>query len=160
MVAGDVPEMPRKDKPLSTEQVEALRRWIELGAHWPDGLALRDRRHEGETWWAFRPLARPPVPAGRGPGAWARTPSDDVALSPPEAEGLRPSPEADRRTLIRRLTFDLHGLPPTPAEIDRFLNDREPDAYDALVDRLLASPRYGERWGRHWLDVVHYGDTH
>ncbi len=73
---------------------------------------------------------------------------------------MQPSPEADRRTLIRRLTFDLHGLPPTPEEIDGFLGDDAPDAYEKLVDRLLASPRYGERWGRHWLDVVHYGDTH
>src|SRR5206468_12773189 len=77
-----------------------------------------------------------------------------------EAKGMAPSPEADRRTLIRRLTYDLHGLPPTPEEIDAFLHDRRADAYDHLVDRLLMSPQYGERWARHWLDVVHYGDTH
>jgi mono/diheme cytochrome c family protein len=159
MVSGAAPEMPQKDRPLSREQVEGLRRWVEQGAPWPDGLALEDRRFDGETWWAFRPLTRPPVPAVRDRG-WPRTPVDAFVLARLEAEGLRPRPEADRRTLIRRLTFDLHGLPPTPVEIDRFLGDESPDAYERLVDRLLASPRYGERWGRHWLDVVHYGDTH
>jgi hypothetical protein len=159
MVSGDAPEMPQKDKPLSKEQVEGLRRWIEAGARWPEGVALRSRRFDGETWWAFRPLARPPAPAVKNQ-SWARTPVDAFILARLEAEGLRPGPEADRRTLIRRLTFDLHGLPPTPEEIDRFLRDGAPNAYERLVDRLLASPRYGERWGRHWLDVVHYGDTH
>jgi mono/diheme cytochrome c family protein len=159
MVSGDAPEMPQKDKPLSKEQVEGLRSWVEQGAHWPEGVVLASRRFDGETWWAFRPLARPPLPAVRD-RAWARTPVDAFVLARLEAEGLRPRPEADRRTLIRRLTFDLHGLPPTPDEIDRFLHDESPDAYEKLVDRLLASPRYGERWGRHWLDVVHYGDSH
>jgi hypothetical protein len=159
MVSGDAPEMPRKDNPLSKDQVAGLRRWVEQGAHWPEGVALRSRRFDGESWWAFRPLARPSVPALRDRG-WARTPVDAFIMARLEAEGLRPRPEADRRTLIRRLTFDLHGLPPTPEEIDRFLMDRSPDAYEKLVERQLASPRYGERWGRHWLDVVHYGDTH
>jgi hypothetical protein len=159
MVSGEAPEMPKKDKPLSKEQVEGLRRWVEAGAHWPEGVALQSRRFDGAMWWAFRPLARPPVPAVRD-RSWARTPVDAFVVARLEAEGLRPRPEADRRTLIRRLTFDLHGLPPAPGEIDRFLNDEAPDAYERLVDRLLASPRYGERWGRHWLDVVHYGDTH
>ena len=153
MVSGITPEMPQKDRPLSREQVEGLRRWVEQGAHWPDGLVLRDRRSGGETWWSLRPLSRPTVPVVRDRG-WLRTPIDAFILARLEAEGLRPRPEADRRTLIRRLTFDLHGLPPTPAEIDGFLNDRSPDAYERLVDRLLALPRYGERWGRHWLDVV------
>ncbi len=159
MVSGDAPEMPQKDKPLSKEQVDGLRRWIEQGAHWPEGVALRDRRFDSADWWSFRPLIRPPVPAVKEPSR-VRTPIDAYIFCRLEAQGLRPSPEADRRTLIRRLTFDLHGLPPTPEEIDRFLGDEEPDAYEKLVDRLLASPRYGERWGRHWLDVVHYGDTH
>jgi hypothetical protein len=159
MVSGDPPEMPQKDKPLSKEQVEGLRSWIEQGAHWPEGLALRDRRFDGETWWAFRPLARPTVPAVDD-RRWVRTPIDAFILGQLETQHLHPGAEADRRTLIRRVTFDLHGLPPTPEEIDRFLGDDAPDAYEKLVDRLLASPRYGERWGRHWLDVVHYGDTH
>jgi hypothetical protein len=159
MVSGDAPEMPQKDRPLTREQVEGLRRWVEQGAHWPEGVALKSRRFDGETWWAFRPLSRPKVPAVRD-RSWVRTPIDAFVLARLEAEGLHPRPEADRRTLIRRLTFDLHGLPPTPEEIDRFLTDEAPDAYERLVEQLLASPRYGERWGRHWLDVVHYGDTH
>ena len=91
---------------------------------------------------------------------WVRTPIDAFLLAAMEQKGLHPSPAADKTTLLRRVTFDLIGLPPTPEEIDAFLKDDSPDAYEKLVDRLLASPRYGERWGRHWLDVVHYGDTH
>ena len=158
-VSGDSPEMPKKAEPLSNEQVADLRRWIDRGAAWPEGLTLRDRHLEGVAWWAFAPLVRPAVPAVMT-NDWARTPIDAFILAQLEKNGLHPSPEADRRVLIRRLTFDLHGLPPTPAEIDAFLADKAPDAYEKLVDRLLASPRYGERWGRHWLDVVHYGDTH
>ena len=92
--------------------------------------------------------------------SWSRTPIDRFILAKLDEKGLTPSAEADRRTLIRRLTYDLHGLPPTPDQRDRFLYDQSPDAYEDLVDRLLASPRYGERWGRHWLDVVHYGESH
>ncbi len=113
----------------------------------------------GGEWWSLRPLGRPALPAVRD-RAWVRTPIDAFVLAALEAKGLKPSPEADRRTLLRRVRFDLHGLPPTPEEIDAFLHDDSPDAYANLLDRLLASPRYGERWGRHWLDVVHYGDTH
>src|SRR5262249_17463261 len=87
-------------------------------------------------------------------------PVDAFILATLGANSLQPSPPADKRTLIRRVTYDLHGLPPTPAEIEAFVQDASPDAYDKLIDRLLASPRYGERWARHWLDVVHYGDTH
>ena len=92
--------------------------------------------------------------------AWVRTPIDAFVLAAMEAKGLHPSRPAGKRTLLRRVTFDLIGLPPTPEEIDAFLADNRPDAYEKVVDRLLASPRYGERWGRHWLDVVHYADTH
>lgn len=112
-----------------------------------------------ETWWSFRPLAAPTLPTVQA-SDWAQTPVDVFVLARLEAVGLRPSMSADRATLIRRLTFDLHGLPPTPEEIEAFVAEQRPDAYERLVDRLLASPRYGERWGRHWLDVVHYGDTH
>ena len=91
---------------------------------------------------------------------WARTPIDAFVLAKLKAKKLTPSPEADRATLIRRLTYDLHGLPPTWEEVQAFVADRSPDAYEKLVDRLLASPRYGERWGRHWLDVAHYGESH
>ena len=158
-ISGDSPEMPKKAERLSTEQVADLKRWIDRGAAWPEGLTLRDRHLEGVAWWAFAPLTRPAVPKSQT-SDWGRTPIDAFILDQLEKSGLNPSPEADRRVLIRRLTFDLHGLPPTPAEIDAFVNDKAPDAYEKLVDRLLASPRYGERWGRHWLDVVHYGDTH
>ena len=159
MVGGDPPEMPQKDKPLSKREVASIRSWIEHGAAWPDGLALTDRRFEGQRWWAFAPLDRPQVPAVTS-SSWARTPIDSFILATLAKQGLKPSPEADRRTLIRRLAFDLIGLPPTPEEIEAFAHDPNPNAYEALVDRLMASPHYGERWGRHWLDVVHYGDTH
>ncbi|MGE3818365.1 MAG: PSD1 and planctomycete cytochrome C domain-containing protein [Isosphaeraceae bacterium] len=159
MVSGDPPEMPQKGDPLTPEEVADLRAWVERGARWPEGLVLKDRRLEGQTWWAFAPLVRPAIPRVNRPDG-VRTPVDAFVLAKLEAEGLTPNPEADRRTLIRRLTFDLIGLPPSPGEVAAFLADDRPDAYERLVDRLLASPHHGERWGRHWLDVVHYGDTH
>jgi mono/diheme cytochrome c family protein len=159
MISGAKPKMPQKAKPLTTEEVASVRQWIASGAAWPDNLVLKDRRFEGQSWWSFQPLRRPPVPAVRNP-QWVKTPIDAFILATLESKQLTPSPEADRRTLIRRLTFNLHGLPPTPEEVDAFLHDSSPDAYERLVDRLLESPHYGERWARHWLDVVHYGDTH
>jgi hypothetical protein len=125
----------------------------------PGGLAPPAARgEEAGTWWAFRPIARPAVPETRS--AWPRTPIDRFVLAKLEENGLAPSPECSRRELIRRLTFDLTGLPPSPAEVAAFLDDPAPDAYERVVDRLLASPRHGERWARHWLDLVHYGDSH
>ena len=158
MISGDKPAMPQKSKPLSREEVAGIRNWIEAGATWPAGLKLVDRRLEGQSWWAFEPLETPEPPASRSP--WARTPIDAFILANLEKHGLKPSPEADRRTLIRRLSFDLIGLPPAPEDVEQFLKDGSPNAYETLVDRLLASPHHGERWGRHWLDVAHYGDTH
>ena len=108
--------------------------------------------------WAFQPITDPPLPRTRDP-SWSQTSIDRFILNPLEAAGLKPAPRADRRTLIRRATFDLTGLPPTPAEINRFLADPAPDAFARVVDRLLSSRHYGERWGRHWLDVVRYADT-
>jgi len=108
-------------------------------------------------WWSYQAIQRPPVPELNS--AWVRTPVDAFVLDTLREKGLTPSPEADRRTLIRRLTFDLIGLPPTPAEVEAFVNDTEPAAYEKLVDRLLRSDHYGERWARHWLDVVKYADT-
>ena len=153
-VGGDNPEMPRIGEPLARVEVQLISRWIAEGAKGdtPDGQG------DDESWWSFRTLERPPVPAGDQ--EWVRTPIDRFVLRRLRGKGLGPSAEADRRTLIRRLTYDLHGLPPTPEQIDSFLNDPSPSAYEHLVDRLLASPRYGERWGRHWLDVVHYADSH
>ena len=113
----------------------------------------------GGEHWSLRPVAAPaPLPVKTA--GWVRNPIDQFILASLEAKGLSPSPAADKRTLIRRATFDLHGLPPTPEEVGTFVADESPDAYEKVVDRLLASPRYGERWGRHWLDVAHYADTH
>lgn len=154
-VGGEKPSMPKGGKPLSADEVAVLRRWIEQGAVWPQGYAFASPR----DWWAFQPLRRPPLPAVKQT-EWVRTPLDAFILKSLEDHALAPAPQANRRTLIRRLTFDLHGLPPTPEEIDAFEQDASPDAYEKLVDRMLASPRYGERWARHWLDVVHYGESH
>jgi hypothetical protein len=167
-VQGDKPEMPKNAPPLSKDQVATLRNWIQAGADWPDGLTLKDRHLEGQTWWSLQPLVRPPVPSvdvanlAVHPAnvSAPRSPIDAFVQAKLAAKQLSPSPEADRRTLIRRLSFDLHGLPPDPAEVDEFIAETDPTAYERLVDRMLASPRYGERWARHWLDVVHYGDTH
>jgi hypothetical protein len=133
-------------KTLTAEQVETLGRWIDEGAKW-------------EQHWSFEPIEKPALPAVARTD-WPRNEIDIFVLAELEERKLSPSPEADRRTLIRRLYFDLHGLPPSPEKIDAFVNDPDPAAYEKLVDGLLASPRYGERWGRHWLDVVHYADTH
>ena len=148
--------MPSKGDPLTGEQIGILRAWIDQGAVWPDD----GRAPVGEKWkshWSFRPLARPetpPVPPGR-----AKTPIDAFITVKLKENGLALSPPADARTLIRRLSFDLIGLPPTPDEVDAFVADKSPDAYARLVERLLASPRYGERWARHWLDVVKFAES-
>ena len=158
LVSGADPDrvMPPKGERLAPAQVAALKSWIDQGAEWPeDG-------DDPRSWWSLRPLKRPAVPASP---AFADAPaprnSIDAFLRAKLAEkGLKPSPEADRRTLARRLFFDLTGLPPSPEEVAAFVADPDPLAYEKLVDRLLASPRYGERWARHWLDVAHYGDSH
>jgi len=152
MIGGEKPLMPKAGGPLEAAEVELMRRWIGEGAG--------DDTPAGATgqWWSLKPLGRPQPSAWKS--SWARTPIDAFIVARHAEKGLAASPEADRRTLIRRLTYNLHGLPPAPEEIDAFLNDRSPDAYEKLIDRLLASPRYGERWGRHWLDVAHYGETH
>jgi hypothetical protein len=141
-LTGERPRMPKAGKPLNPQQVSLIRRWIEQGA-------ADDSTGEASVWWSLRPL--PAAKPGR---------VDSFIHTKLKDSGLTPSAEADRRTLIRRVTFDLHGLPPTPEEVDAFIADPKPRAYELLVDRLLASPRYGERWARHWLDVVHYGDSH
>jgi hypothetical protein len=154
--------MPPGGKRLSEAQVKLLRDWIDAGAAWPAALAGDDmpwKRH-----WAFHPPVKPPLPALRGEpsafvGDWIRNPIDRFVLARLEKEELQPSPEADRVTLIRRLHLDLIGLPPTLAEVDAFVADKSEEAYEKLVDRLLASPHYGERWGRHWLDAARYADS-
>jgi mono/diheme cytochrome c family protein len=156
-ISGDEPEMPKGQPRLAAADVAAIRSWVESGAPWPAEFTLEDRSKSG-PWWSLAPVVRPNVPAVNSD--WIRTPIDAFILAKHNELGLRHAAEADRRTLIRRLSFDLHGLPPTPEEVDAFLSDARPDAYDQLVDRLLASPRYGERWGRYWLDIVHYGESH
>src|SRR5437660_5616661 len=125
-------------------------------AAWPDSASatVQDKRNH----WAFKPPVRPPVPNGKN-RKWTRNPIDHFVVARLEKEGLKPSPDADRATLIRRLNLDLTGLPPTPKEVDEFVRDKSPEACDTLVERLLASPHYGERWGRHWLDVARYADS-
>ncbi len=153
-VTGADPDtvMPPKGEKLSAAEVATLRAWIDAGAAWPDdGSAAADPR----DWWSLRPLEGSGV-RGQESGKTI----DGFILAKLTEKGLKPSPEADKRTLIRRLSFDITGLPPTPEEIDAFLSDDSANAYEKLVDRLLASPRYGERWARHWLDVVHFGETH
>jgi hypothetical protein len=158
VVAGPKPTMPKSGDPLGAAEVAALRAWIAGGAPWPKDVVLKD---DPRGWWSFRPLTRPGLPPlGPDDRARVRTPVDAFILAGLRSRGLKPSPEADRRTLIRRVHYDLVGLPPSPEEVEAFLVDRRPDAYERVVDRLLASPHHGERWGRHWLDVVHYGETH
>ncbi len=136
---------PKSHKSLKPAQKELLNRWIVEGAAY-------------EAHWAYVPPVRPEVPVIKNK-AWVQNPIDAFILEKLEAKGIAPSPEADRRTLIRRLSLDLIGLPPTPAEVQAFLEDHDPRAYEKLVDRLLASPRYGERMAVPWLDVVRYADT-
>ena len=159
LVSGLDPKlkMPAEGDPLTAEQVGILRAWIDQGADWPDSASakLPDKTDH----WSFKPVRRPTVPDVSHKD-WPRNDVDRFVLAALEKQNLSPSPEADRRTLLRRVYFDLTGLPPTPEETDAFLADKAPDAYDKLVDRLLASPRYGERWARHWLDVVRFADSH
>ncbi len=150
---AEVTQMPYKKAPLAAEQVAVIRRWIEEGATVPDeeepGVVVH---------WAFVPPARPPRPPVIQKD-WPRNGLDYFVLARLEAAGLAPSVEADRGTLLRRVSLDLTGLPPTPAEVEAFLADPPADAYERVVDRLLSSPHYGERWGRHWLDVARYADS-
>ncbi len=159
-VSGDDPEMPKDAEPLSAEEVSAIREWIVAGAKWSGTQRLADKSLADTNWWSLRPLSRPAMPSIDDiPHSQATTPIDLIILAKLQANGLSMSGQADRRTLARRLYFDLLGLPPTPAEIAAFVEDDSPQAYEQLVDRLLASPQYGERWARHWLDVVKYADT-
>ena len=142
---------------LRPNEIASLRRWIESGVAWPTGEVTASRP-KGSDWWAFQPLQRvspPPIEDA----TWVRSPIDQFILARLEKESLHPSPEASKETLLRRVSLDLIGLVPSPREIRDFLADTSPDAYERVVDRLLASPHYGERWGRHWLDVARYADS-
>jgi mono/diheme cytochrome c family protein len=150
--------MPPKGEALSADEVATLTDWIDGGASWPDGIdpeGTGDRRDH----WSFQPPDRPALPR-TVETMWARNAIDRFILARLEAEGLRPAPEVGRAAWLRRVSLDLTGLPPSPERVASFVADPRPDAYERVVDELLASPRYGERWAQHWLDVVRYADTH
>lgn len=159
-------EMP-PDKKLADADIATLTEWVKLGAPWPDepgasGPALRKSRgkitDEDRSYWAFQPVRKTAAPEVEKDG-WSRGSIDRYLLAKMIPEGLHPAAEADKATLIRRVTFDLLGLPPSPEQVATFVNDNRPDAYERLIDRLLASPLYGERWARHWLDLVRYAES-
>ena len=142
------PDMPEEGEPLTSEEADFLAAWIDGGADWPEGLVLKEASKAGKSWWAYQAIGDPKFSSV--------DPYIEERLSD---EGLVMNPEADRRSLIRRATYDLIGLPPAPEEVAAFVSDSDPLAYEKLIDRLLASPHYGERWGRHWLDVVRFGES-
>jgi len=156
-------QMPPKGEKLSATQISDLVAWVKMGA--PDPRTIRPAAAiageiggNGKDHWAFKPVNKPPLPDVQN-GAWVRNEVDRFVLAKLEASGMKPNEPADPRALIRRVYFDLIGLPPTPEEADQFLNDDSPKAFEKVVDKLLASPHYGERWGRHWLDVARYSDS-
>ena len=155
-------QMPRNADQLPDTEIQGFIDWIQAGAEWAEITAPLAIPRRGVTaaerdFWSFRPLADPAIPEP-GRSGWARTDIDRFVLSKIEEQGLEPLGTAGRRQLIRRATFDLTGLPPTPEEVEAFVGDTSPDAFEKVVDRLLASPHYGERWGRHWLDVARFGE--
>ncbi|HTL30075.1 MAG TPA: PSD1 and planctomycete cytochrome C domain-containing protein, partial [Tepidisphaeraceae bacterium] len=162
-------KMPPKKK-LANQQIKDIEAWVKMGAPYPEHAAPvattapspsgphRMTLEEGRQFWSFKKPVEPNVPETKD-ASWAKNDIDRFVLAKLQENGLAPSPRADKRTLIRRATYDLTGLPPSPAEIEAFEADHSSDAYPKLIDRLLASPRYGERWARHWLDVARYADT-
>ncbi len=164
---GPIVQMPPKTK-LPPQEIADLTAWVAGGAPWPEAsqsvptqpsaTAAPEISAEARDFWAFQPPREPTAPAVKDI-FWPKSSWDPFVLAPLEARGLKPAPPADKRTLIRRATYDLHGLPPTPEEVEAFLADSSPAAFAKVVDRLLASPRYGERWGRHWLDIARYADS-
>jgi hypothetical protein len=156
--AADVAAMPPKGPRLGARDIARLRAWIDSGAAIPASEIAAQATKGPSKHWAFQPVKRSAEPAVKNP-SWCRNAIDRFILARLEKEGVAPSPEADRATLLRRVSLDLTGLPPSPKEIDDFLADPRPDAYERAVERLLASPHYGERWGRHWLDLARYADS-
>ena len=152
---GDVVRMPMGGR-LADDQIATIKAWIDQGAEWPDNVGAKIEATK--THWAFIPPKRPALPSVKDT-AWPKNPIDYFILARLEKEGLSPSPETDRVTLLRRVSLDLTGLPPTPDEVDAFVKDKSANAYEKQVDRLLASPHYGERWGRRWLDAAQYADS-
>jgi len=157
---GGEARMPMGASPLNPAQIEMIRKWIDQGAEWSENTqsAIRNPQSAIQQHWAYIKPARPELPPVKNV-AWARNPIDRFILARLEKEGLAPSPEAEKEALVRRVYLDLTGLPPSPEEVGQFLADASPDAYEKLVDRLLASPHYGERWARPWLDLARYADS-
>jgi mono/diheme cytochrome c family protein len=153
---GDAVQMPMGGDPLKPEQIELIRKWIDEGANWPEADAAENA--EIPQHWAYIKPRRPELPRVKN-RKWVRNPIDAFILARLEREGLTPSPEADKATLLRRVYLDITGLPPSVEEVDAFLADASQDAYEKVVDRLLASPAYGERWARPWLDLARYADS-
>jgi len=155
---GDIAQMPQDADPLTAEEIALVKAWIDAGAKFPEGEVAKDARAEPSKHWAFQPIRKPAFPAVSRP-EWVQNGIDRFVLARLDQEKMAPSTEADRSTLIRRLSLDLRGLPPSPAELEEFFADDRPGAYERLVDRMLASPQFGERWGRHWLDSARYADS-
>jgi len=152
---GEVKMPPGSNSPLAPDELVVLKKWIDEGAAWPEQSAITKK--EEPSWWSFKKVRRPQVPSIRSHEGL--NPIDAFVLGKLKEKGLTPGLQADKRTLLRRTFYDLIGLPPTPQQLDRFLKDSSSEAYEKVVDELLDSPQYGERWGRHWLDVVRYADS-
>ncbi len=161
VTSNDATEMmpPTGDR-LTPREIALLKAWIDAGAVWPETQTpMAEAKRADKTWWSLQPLKNIEPPTIRNPNSAIQTPIDRFIIAKLAEKNLQPSPPADRRTLLRRVTYDLTGLPPTPEEVEAFVNDKAPNAYEKLVDRLLSSPRYGEQWGRHWLDVARFGES-
>ncbi|MBT6846255.1 MAG: DUF1549 domain-containing protein, partial [Planctomycetaceae bacterium] len=153
-----IPQMPLDLDPLTTQQIDLIAKWVEQGAQLPDSESVDPSARRPSDHWAFQPIIRPTLPSPKNKQQ-AHNPIDLFILAKLQDEGLEPAPAADRNTLIRRLYLDLLGIPPTIEQIKKFVDNNNPTAYTELVDEILASPRYGERWGRHWLDLARYADS-
>ena len=162
-ISGPDPEMPRKSEALGSQEIALIERWIDAGAPWPDDIVLREPSAADKSWWAYQPLAAPDPPGSGGiPADWSKSPIDRYIFAKLEENNLPPSSPAEPSDLIRRIYYDVTGLPPTPAQAEAFSQAwrKDPEAaFTDVVDRLLASSHYGERWGRHWLDVVRFGES-
>lgn len=164
VLAGEMPPPRRgKPQPLAETEQSVLQRWVDQGATWPEGRKLDPYEkttdvRAGRDWWSLQPIRRPDVPKVSR-AEWQANPIDAFVLAKLEQQGLTPAPEADRRTLIRRVYYDVIGLPPTREAIEAFVNDASPQAWESLVERLLSSQHFGERWARYWLDLVRFAET-
>ena len=152
--------MPPLGERLTSREIALLKTWIDTGANWPETeMTVAEAKRADKTWWSLQPLKTIEPPTIRNLKSAIQNPIDRFIFAKLAEQKLQPSPRADRRTLIRRVSYDLTGLPPTPEEVENFIKDKSPSAYEKLVDRLLASPQYGEQWGRHWLDIARFGES-